>query len=129
MQSVIGQEGVDRTHRVDHRRDRTHYPVLDFWNAPRLRDHKPSQSPERPIHPSPAGPYVKEMSATPPLFEFLKKKAACAGSYNPIVSVPSPFQSPTRGTHPNPAGPNVKVMSATPPLFEFLRKNAACAGS
>src|SRR5712692_9878644 len=54
------------------------------------------------------------MSALPPVLEFLKKNAACAGSYRPNVSTPSPFQSPTSGIHPNPTAPNVEEMSATP---------------
>src|SRR5437588_572230 len=69
------------------------------------------------------------MSAIPPVLLFLRKNAAPAGLYNPIVSMWSPFQSPASGMNPIPAGPNVKVISATPPVFEFLRKNDAVAGS
>jgi hypothetical protein len=68
------------------------------------------------------------MSATPELFEFLRKKFPVAGSYSPTVSTPSPSQSPTSGTKLAAAGPYENVISAGPAEFEFFRKNVPVVG-
>src|SRR5262249_62337986 len=76
------------------------------------------------INPAPAGPNANAISATPALFEFLKKNVPAAGLYNPIVVIPSPSQSPASGINPAPAGPYGKLISATPPPFEARKTNA-----
>ena len=68
-------------------------------------------------------------SAGAEVFEFLRKNVLLAGSYSPIVSVPSPFQSPAIGFHPAPAGPYANTRSAGADEFAFLKKNVLVAGS